>query len=470
MHDKFIDALRTGKLKGQTRIILEDVVTKRREIREDTNMITDALTKIFETNVFGVTDMNNLMPLRSIMGGVFLFWNPLAESADNIFPPSQASNKLTGHAGQTTHSSASTTRGNPNGAASYIDAANGQVKFVWDFSLEQGNGQISAACLTNPGAGDAGLYPDGSLPLMKTYGPSNEVSVIDGGIDGYNYGELYAKRAPVKINDNGTGVCLYLEGTTFKELIVRHPFVRPCLIEGPSYSDRDQFTIVSTRSATLSRSFTAEYFQIGQDDSNYYVMERDASTNTRLYVEIVSKSDFSVTSQTIDIAGATLARWQTHKNGVNNGIVSGGFIYWISEADPKTFVRINIVTPADTEVLSSSLTSNINMSEGPVTRTDGLILGKNWLINGDYVYPVAPRSNRSNDNYDPFSSIALYKNGPMTVQSALLWDNAFYNRTSSGAVLYLPHLISINNLSSPVTKTSNRSMRVEYLLTLTGGN
>ena len=168
MHDKFFDALRTGKIEGRTRITLYNPSTRRREIHEDKNMITNALQKIFNTNPFGAGDIYNLMSLRSLLGGCFLFWDELVEDADNIFPPAQNTNKLTGHAGQTTHSSASPTRGNPNGAASYVDAANGQVKFAWDFSLEQGNGQISAVSLVHPGAGDCGLYPDGSLPLLKS--------------------------------------------------------------------------------------------------------------------------------------------------------------------------------------------------------------------------------------------------------------------------------------------------------------
>lgn len=476
MHDKFFDALRIGKIEGRTRIILEDPSTRRREIHEDKNMITSALQKIFDTNPFGAMNFNDLMSLRNLMGGCFLFWDELEENVNNIFPPSQNSNKLTGHAGQTPHSSASPTRGNPNGAASYVDAANGQVKFAWDFSLEQGNGQISSVSLVNPGAGDCGLYPDGSLPLLKTYGNgirTGAVTNINSSDEGsaFSYTEAFSLRWPVKINDNGTGVSVFLNGNTLKENVVRHPFVRPCLVEGVAMNVQDNFTVVSTRTATLSRSYNWEYSQIGQDDNCYYIMERDSSTGTRLYLDIVSKSDFSVTAQTIDIAGATLARTRIRKSQVNNGIVSGGFIYWVSGSDAKTFVRINIQTPADTSVLTSYLTRNISFEMQPVTRTAGLILGRNYLINGDYVYPVAARGTRSDDNsLTTCESDALYKNGPMIVQSGSLYDDATYNYFSRGGVLYLPALLSINNLQTPIVKTNNRTMRVEYLLTLTGGN
>lgn len=472
MHDKFIDALRTGNVKGRTRVILEDIVTRRRIISEDENMITSALQKIFDTNMNGMTDFYNMIPIKNIMGGHFLFWDPLTEDVGNMYPPSQATNKLTGHAGQTTHSSQSTTRGNPNGIASYVDAANGQVRFAWDYSLEQGNGQISCVCLTNPGAGDAGLYPDGTLPLLKSYGPAINDLTYFGGTTGGSlvYSERWANTVPVKINDNGTGICLYLSGTTFKENVVRHPWVRSNLIEGIAKANEDNYTVVSTRSATLSRSYNWEYSLIGQDDSYYYIMERDSSTASRLYVNIVAKSDFSVNSMTIDLSGATLARTLVRKNCVNNGIISGGYIYWVSGSDSKTFVRINIQTPADTEVLTSYLSANIDLNAQPITKTAGLVLGNNYLINGDYIYPVAARSKRSSENLTQEDAMAFFKNSPLICQTALVYDDAGWNHYSEGPVLYMPALLSINNLSQPVTKTSNRTCRVEYTLTLTGGN
>ena len=153
--------------------------------------------------------------------------------------------------------------------------------------------------------------------------------------------------------------------------------------------------------------------------------------------------------------------------------MSGGFVYWVSGSDAKTFVRINIQTPADTTVLSSFLTGAISYEMQPVTRTAGLVLGRNFLINGDFVYPVAARGMRTDDTRLPdCESDALYKNGPMIVQSGTWYTSSSINYEfySRGGVLYLPALLSINNLQNPVTKQNNRTMRVEYLLTLTGGN
>ena len=477
MNDKFIDALRKGRIKGTTRIILEDIATRRRIIREDSNMITSALQKVFDTNVNGMMDFYNMIPIKNILGGCFMFWDTLTEDAGNIFPPSQSTNKLTAHAGQNANTGSSTTRGNPNGVASYVDAANGQVRFAWDWPLECGNGQISCVCLTHPQAGDCGLYPDGSLPLLKTFGTVangvNRFTTLAAG--GTTYDEARSKVVPMYIDANGDGHCVFVSGNSFKENIVRHPWVRTSLIEGVPFNDTDNYTILSTRTATLSRSFTAEYFMIAQDDSYYYIMERDSSTNTKLYLNIVSKSDFSVTAQTIDISGATLARPQLRMNMVNNGIVSGGYIYWPSAADAKTFVRINIQTPADTEVLTSYLTGNLDFHMQPITRTSGLILGKNFLINGDYVYPVVARLGRTessgaSSNYnDSNDSSALFNNSPLIVQDSTAYRDYTYEYITNGGVLYLPALYSINNLSQPVTKTEQRTMRCEYTLTVVSG-
>lgn len=471
MHDKFIDALRRGQIKGHTRIITEDIRTRRREIVEDDNMMTAALDKIFAANMLGMMDFDNLMPLTKMIGGVFLFADPLTENSGNTWAPNSSNNRLVGHAGQTSHSSGSTTRGNPNGAATEYDRANGFVKFVWDWTLEQANGTISAVSLTSASAGDCGLYPDGTFALLEPHGVmKTDVTNVSSYTIGGTYNELYSSRCPVAIDADGNGLSLILSGDQFTENVVRHPYVRPCLIEKPSIVSADDYTIVSTRTATLSRSFTSGYSQIGQDDANYYVMERDASTNTRLYIDIVSKSDFSVTSKTIDIVGATLARPALNMSGVNNGIISGGFVYWVSGSDAKTFVRIEIDTPANVTVLTSSLSSNISLRAQPISGSDGLILGRNFLINGDNVYPVAVRSTRASDEYiNEYETMAKYNNGPLLFECNSFSDTASYRKVCAGGMLYLPYLASINNLQTPVQKNINKTMRVEYTVTLSSG-
>lgn len=462
--EKMYNMLRAGKLKGHTRITLEDVRTGHRTIVEDDNMQTNALPKIFESNYNGCEDCYNLMPLKTLIGGVYLFWSPLTESADNMFPPAQDVNKLSFYAGQTAHSTANPYRGNPNGTATVIDAANGQIKFVWDWALE-GSGEVSAAALTHQDFGDAGLTPDGSMALAKAFGLTvSGINSFSEQAFGQTYDEAMSKRFPVSIKDTGVGVTVWISGTTFTEKLVRHPWIKPSLIEGPALNDGDNFTILSTRTATLSRTFTSGYTMIAQDDANYYVMERDSQSATTLHVDIVSKTDMSVTTPTISIA-ENLARTATTRTQINNGIVSGGNIYWISGADAKTFVRIPITNPADAVVLTSTLTENISILSTPVSLSAGLVLGRNYIINGNNVYPVAKRTTL--DWYtDSNDVIANYKNSPMKY-TAPLPNQSYSTRYIVAGGLLVPYLATVNNLQSTVQKTTNQTMRCEYTVTFT---
>lgn len=457
--------LRAGKIKGHTRIILED--TKgHRIIKEDHNMVTNALAKIFESNYHGIVDFHAFEPIKQLVGGVYLFWNQLTESADSIFPPSQNQNKLTANAGQTPHYTADPTRGNPNGAATVIDPANGRVKFVWDWSLEQGVGQISAVALTHQNFGDAGLYTSGDLPLAigNTF-TINNVNRFSEFATGTDYDEIKSLRFPLTITSIGTGLCVWVSGSTFKENTVRHPWVKPSLIEGCPTNSADNYAVLSTRTATLTRAFAGGYTFVAQDDSNYYVMERDSSVATRLYVDVVDKSDMTVTNLTLNITEG-LARPSANNGIINNGIVSGGFIYWVSGADSSTLVRIDMTTPANTDVLSSSVGKALNLKAQPIVLSDELIVGRNFLVNGDYIYPIASRLD-TDMTADSTETIAQYNSSPFlfSMPNTVMTYSSRY--LVSGGVL-VPYLATVNNLEgNPVAKQNTQTMRCEYTLTFT---
>ncbi len=471
--DRFLFKLKAGKLKGRTRITLEDVRTRRREVYEDENLITSAIGKIMASNYFGMTDFYRMLPTRNLLGGCLLFENPLTENANNIFPPADNVNHLVGHAGSSTYSGSSSTRGQPNGTASVVDPANGLIKNVWDWGLEQANGDISAVALTSGAGGNFGLYPDGTAPMLKAYGLGVSGTTIfnlsEAG--GTTWDRTRALRCPVALDDNGNGISLWINGTTFEEIKVRHPFVCAELIEQVA-AIADNYRVLSSRTATLSRTFTVGYTIIGQDETNYYVMERASDVNTRLYVDIISKSDMSVSSVTLNISGDTLARYSTTLTAMYNGIVSGGYIYWLSGSDAKTFVKINIQTPADTTVLTSLLSSNINQQQQPIIMSAGLILGRNFLINGEKVYPVAARD--ANERLKVFGesssatfelgneTLAPYNKSPYFYQMPAVNDTATYVRCSTGGVLLLAYMASVNNLANVVQKNANKTMRLEY--------
>ena len=466
LEDKIKRAFAAGgsvpEIKGRATLTLTDAKTGKRERITSDNMVTNAIKRFYETNPMGVMDFNNYLPMWKLFGGCMLFQSTLTESASNMYPPNSDNNPLIAYANQTTHSTADAYRGNPGA----VEVSNNHIKLVFDWNMNQGNGTISSVALTH--SAFPGLYPTGSMPALKLAGTMTAGVTYNRVQDwGYGYDRSRALTCPIAIDDDGYGICLFCNGTTLEEITVSHPFVSAHLLEDPNALPTSKYREAATRSATLSRTFNTGYTFIGFDSSYYYVMERDSGSNTKLYVDVIDKSDFaSVTAKTLTISGATLARPSVTCSQINNGIISNGSVYWLSGSDNKTFVRININNVADVEELTAS-TSAINQEAQPIILNDGLILGRNYLINGSKVYPVQARAQRGafTDELDPFEGMAMYKRGPLVYQSASTSTSTNYKRYAFGPALIYPYMATVNNLGASVTKNTSKTMRLEYTLT-----
>ena len=454
-------------IKGKTRITLTDVKTGAREIIEDENMVTNAVAKIFKSNMLGLTDYYNMLPAWRLFGGIMCFSAALPEDANGIYPPNNTTAVMTANAGQTAHSTASTTRGNPDGYLTKIEQDH--ITLAWQWGMSQGNGTIACCCLTHAEAGDCGLLPDGTLPLMKSTGQNiKDLNCYRSSVIGdLVYNRARAISEPIAIDDDGNGIALYFTGTALEEITFAHSYVTANILES-NYTmplDSENYRELATRTATLSRTFTSGYTMLAQDDSNYYVMERDSGSATTLYVDVIDKTDMSVTAHTLSGLGVSLARPSLQIPQLYNGIVSGGSVYWVSSSDAKTFCRINISNPADVEELTSSLTANISQEQTPLVMNSGLVLGRNYLINSSNVYPVVPRTRRPGTDNESlcYDILAEYKRGPHILQTGHGYGNT-YDYDCQAGVLALPYLATINNIT-PVTKNNQKAMQIEYVLT-----
>ena len=460
------------QLKGKATITLTDAKTGKRERIVSENMVTDALAKLFAMNYLGMANYNANMAIYNLMGGCFLFNNTLTESVNTIWPPNSSDNNLVARCGQTPHSTADSRRGNPTAP----EITDDHIKFIFDWNPNQGNGTINSVCLTHPLAGDIGLQPDGAASLLKDY---SNVSVYSApaaqrinNFSGQTLGDNNLthdrlKALPVAFDADGNGISLELTSTQLKEFIVAHSFFTANLLENAIMYPFTNYRELSSRTATLSRTFNTSYTYIAQDENNYYVMERDSGSDTTLYIDIVSKSDMTVTSKTLTITGTILARPAVGTAGAGSytGIVSGGSVYWVSGSDAKTFVRIDINDPADVEELTSLMTANIGYMQTPINISDGLVLGSNFLINGQRVFPVASREKRSS-NENCFDFMASGNGGPGVLPSGFVGNNNSWDYATQGGFILLPYLATVNNLPAPgVTKDISKTMRLEYVLT-----
>lgn len=479
LFDKIMQATARGEklpIEGRTKIILTDVETGEQEIIEKKNMVTNAVADIFAKNILGITqftEANGMLPMWKLFGGVMCFENSLTADADNIWPENETENPMVANAGQTPTAQTTGTRGNPQTP----EVDENKIKLIWNWPTTSGNGTISAVALTSSIGGDCSLKPDGTSPMWKTITPEMRnvnVFALSSVGDERDYNRNFAIAAPIEINEDGNGVSLYLNGDQLEEVITSHSFNSAKLLESNIAWPADKYRELSTRTATLSRSFstpsgysTQGYAMIAQDEDFYYVMERDSSSNTKLYVNKVSKEDMTVTPLEINISGATLDRVGHQGVRIYSGIVSDGNIYWRSAEDTKTFVRINMTNTADVEILASNMTAAVDFGATPFVINNGLILGHNYLINGSTVYPVAARPYRLADagrEYRYFDMIA--KTGSPTVyQSNWSDSSSSYYDTAFGGLVFGNYLATIQNLDSAITKSASRTMRIEYTLT-----
>lgn len=470
LFDKMKAAALEGKtlpLKGKVKVILIDPRDGTECIAaENHNLVTDAISSIFSTNWLNAVDFYNLLPTWYQFGGIFCFSENLPADVSTVWPKNENLVRMTANAGQTAHSSASPTRGNPNGQATEISG--NHITLAWDWSISQGNGSIKCCCLTNSLAGDCGLLPDGTQSLWKPTTPRIAgLNAINGSIYEATYSRNLAITMPVAVDSSGNGISLYFNGTTLEEITTAHSFVTANLLEPAGVNDIANYRELSTRTATLSRTFAVNYTQLAQDSSNYYVIERDSQDNKTLYVDVISKTDMSVSNKTIEITDAsiTLARSYVQLAKMYSGIVSNGSVYIVSGSDAKKFVRVNINNSADVEELSSNMAENINLGQSALVLNDNLIMGYNFLINGDTVYPLAGRQKRSGDsaNYHFMDVLARSGNGPLIYQRGCI-DSDSYVYVSAGGMLALPYLATVANITE-VNKTASKAMRIEYQLT-----
>lgn len=142
-------------IKGQTKIELVDVNTNEKKTYTDNNMVTNAIPNLFKS-MSTILDLDkfapqcSMLPLNSKgMGGIALFNTTLEEDSNNISLPLE--NKVVAIASSGVYEGDSPRHGSKNMIESgKID--NG-YKYVWDFETSQGNGEIKSLGLIHSNAG-----------------------------------------------------------------------------------------------------------------------------------------------------------------------------------------------------------------------------------------------------------------------------------------------------------------------------
>lgn len=454
------------KFHGHTKITLHDVITGKDEIREKDNLVTDAVLRIFAANYLGVIDYNDLTPVRDLFGGVLAFAQPL--NTTEIMPPDPLVNAMVGNAGQQSHASASTTRGNPNGGESG-ETANG-YKFVWDFATNQANGTISALALTHKNAGDVGLVPNPVVPDTPLILPTSNQTVILKTGNGNNYTDFGTYlHGLICLTEGGT------VGYTFDYTTGELNKVKVYYYEQGVNNVLADAEIIETREPS-GMAFTM-YGSVTWEPSTGLFYFVDFPTTSQCVVGCYNWA--SDTLETKTFAG-TFARTTPPTDGgarqacyINKFVKSGDFFYVYNAG---YVVRLDWENPNDVVICDGFVENDIT-SMGQVPISEGIVLTANSIITGTSVYPVA--------TYPVADLDALLRTGAVSNANvrvfrfaltddphcAVLWEWTRPNVSSNtinlhaGVGFALPYLATIQNLDDPVTKNSTQTMKIEYTIT-----
>ena len=458
------------KLKGTTKIELIDVHTGKKEIYRDTNMVTKAVQQVFGTNIEGtlfningtstVNWSDHFLPIcPHTIGGVLLFQDAIVEDENTIYAPS--ANQCIGYASNDVNATADVLRGSMNLTES--KTTDKGYKFVWDFTTSQGNGTISAVCLTHKygGVGYFGDTFDAGKRLLRM---KDNAYSLDG-IKANRYIDC------VEVNFEGNYFISISMDTSGAILINK---VRKCFCEiglnFPLKELGDELLETHTLNPTvfINRYASSNYgyfdFHDGEDGYWYGFMgESNSSGNATVKWIKIKKSDFTFTEGTWTLNDVQIYQLGSHGSYGSQpyrsvqSVLRNGYLYMM-KYDRTGMYKVNANNVADITWVPFGFTTNFSTGYYGGTQIFKLgdrILGSDFNIcaddtvihtinYGDYNYICTPFF-----RYGPYAiTFGRYNYSGMTVYKTL-W-------------LVSPYIASINNLSTSVIKTADKTMKITY--------
>lgn len=453
-------------IKGHIQIELHNHKTGFRERIEKDNLVTNAMGKVIGTLVGRGQNASTFMPISTnLLGGIFLFEDPLTNLVTNIALPT--TNTIIGYAGQTLNTSSK-----DMGSLNELESGpveNGYMN-VWDFSTAQANGVISAMSLTNCLVGNGSLW----TPLY-TYYPIS--STLDG------------QFSVVKRDDNDE---YYLSTNSNGRIYKRY-------IPVNTYSINDVMNNVSSASNTGitvgDPSTTYNHSNWRDDGDGYIYVSRYASS--KLYIEKYDDTDGSLMgtiepSPTPDPTSGSLEFDTLDFSNSNfyrgNIFVRNGKIYifnHMTDYDGIFVFDTSNYGSVYCEKMYTIQDNDLAYRGDSAIRWDAISnsWSRMYVTEDDTIWLMALVKNSVKGTYGYFKQVFIKEDNSITVikvydaifnelGSALPYyrydginDISYYARIAANNMVSGNYLGTICNLDSPFEKTNMNSMKVKYTLT-----
>lgn len=464
------------QIMGKTEIELKDIRTGKTETVVEKNMITNAIADLFSHNIEGMLfnmagytgDMNgNLIPLSmNAIGGILLFSEAIPEEAGNYYALS--ANPCVGYASNDVNATANVMRGSLNLTES--QKLDDGYKFVWDFTTSQANGTISAVALTHKfgGIGYMGDPYNNTSKVwhMKSLSTSADAAVrtaytnaVEVNFEGnffYTIGinvsnELIVRKVKASYRSIGINDTLRENNLTVLEEHILTPTV--FIMEHPSNNN-------------------GNYEFMDGKNGYWYGIWHDANSNGDAVIKWIKikKSDYSFSEGTWTIDNVTLQSAGYH-SGYDTGpgrsaqcVIRNGYLYMISY-DKRSVYKINVDNQADVTKIDLGFTSQFGYSNDYYNNgAFHMVLIGDWIVCSDFRIDTQDRVYQTaNAMPYPYSCTPLFQYGPY------LFSYGGYNSGDARKNIFLltPYLASINNLSTAVIKTADKTMKITYTVTET---
>ena len=436
-------------------------------------MVTKAIPDFFSHNIEGLlfnmngspNDLNgNMIPLcKNGIGGILLFADPLVEDENVYYAPS--ANPCTGYASNDVNSTANVMRGSLNLTESTkLDKG---YKFVWDFATSQANGTISAVALTHKWGG-IGYMGDAYDNTNKRW------QMKSTGIDA-NATIRTAYMNAVEVNF--TGNYLITIGLNTSNEIVIQKIRKAYRTVGLNDTMLDnQINIIEENKLTPTifiminpSNNSGNYDFFDGKDGYWYGFWHDANSSGNAVVKWIKikKSDYSFSEGTWTLDNCQLQN-AGYRYGYNSSpsrttysVLLNGYLYMMAY-NKQSVYKINVNNAADVTQIKLGFTSNYSCQSEYYRNTSMymFVLG-DWVCGSDFriasddtVYMCA------NSMPVGYSGTPLFEYGPFYISYGG-YDSRSVRRDF---FLRTPYLATINNLSTSVIKTADKTMKITYTI------
>ena len=462
-------------LKGRTTIELTDVKTNKKEVYESENMVTNAVPDIFKYNpsclMYPVQYSSDsifykvMFPVSTkCYGGLLLFEEALKEDVDNYYAPSN--NKVIGYAAQSVNDTENPLRGSIN--LQETKQLDNGYKFVWDFATSQANGKISALSLSHE---DAGYAYYGHM-----YGNYRDVASINetGIIMEDNFMRIYLGMVEAFPKENYFISIWPAQNKTLEIIKFKESFTSLGLNDTIKNftNQKIEKTVLDMKDFYKNaNSWNESCFFDGEDGFYYGLVNAsgDYDNSSRINKIKISKKDYSFTVNTFVLENIQVKAFGAYPSFDNNMpkrtdnmVYRNGYVYTITKSGDK-LVKFNLNNPVDVKLIDLGFKEEYNYRGNyRLYKLNDFIIGNRFSVDRDDVVRV--KQNRT---------LYLVNTPFIKFGSLLLGYGSYYD---SGRYLYkvlfinTKYLGTINNLSTPILKTADKTMKITYTLTEEEGN